>query len=103
MSDSKEGGGENAGARALYRRKAVALRYQRQQDTAPRVTASGRGLIAETIMKKARDAGVTMMEDPDLVDLLGKIPVGETIPPTLYKAVAEVLAYVYRMNKSFPN
>lgn len=87
---------------ATFRRRAVALRYQRNQDTAPRVTASGRGLIADAIIKKAREAGITLMEDPDLVDLLGKIPVGDAIPPALYKAVAEVLAYVYRMNKSFP-
>lgn len=102
MSASRDDEPENDQPRALYRRKAVALRYQRQLDSAPRVTASGRGLIADTIMKKAREAGVTLMEDPDLVDLLGKIPVGDTIPPTLYKAVAEVLAYVYRMNKNFP-
>ncbi|MBF0108496.1 MAG: EscU/YscU/HrcU family type III secretion system export apparatus switch protein [Magnetococcales bacterium] len=83
----------------LSRRQAVALRYQRGKDSSPRVTASGRGRIAEIIMKKAEDAGVTLMEDPDLVAVLGKIPVGQTIPPQLYRAVAEVLAYVYRINK----
>ncbi|MBF0628283.1 MAG: EscU/YscU/HrcU family type III secretion system export apparatus switch protein [Magnetococcales bacterium] len=102
MSDFQADDPEDNPQRTLYRRKAVALRYQRNQDAAPRVTASGRGLIAETIMKKAREAGITLMEDPDLVNLLGQVQVGETIPPTLYKAVAEVLAYVYRMNKSFP-
>ncbi|MBF0270535.1 MAG: EscU/YscU/HrcU family type III secretion system export apparatus switch protein [Magnetococcales bacterium] len=101
MSVSGADSGDNP-QRGLPRRKAVALRYQRNQDTAPRVTASGRGLIAETIMKKAREAGIPLMEDPDLVNLLGKVAVGDAIPPTLYKAVAEVLAYVYRMNKSFP-
>ncbi|MBF0341294.1 MAG: EscU/YscU/HrcU family type III secretion system export apparatus switch protein [Magnetococcales bacterium] len=99
----KKNGDPEQESRALFRRQAVALRYQRNQDAAPRVTASGRGLIAETIMKKAREAGITLMEDPDLVDLLGKVPVGDSIPPALYKAVAEVLAYVYRMNKSFPH
>ncbi|MEO5347120.1 MAG: EscU/YscU/HrcU family type III secretion system export apparatus switch protein [Magnetococcus sp. YQC-9] len=87
----------------VHQRRAVALRYQRARDTAPRITASGRGLVADTIMKKAREAGVTLMEDPDLVNLLGKVPVGDVIPPDLYKAVAEVLAYVYRLNKNFPN
>ncbi|MBF0189617.1 MAG: EscU/YscU/HrcU family type III secretion system export apparatus switch protein [Magnetococcales bacterium] len=101
MSASGSDSGDSA-PRAAHQRKAVALRYQRNQDAAPRVTASGRGLIAETIMKKARESGITLMEDPDLVNLLGKVAVGDTIPPTLYKAVAEVLAYVYRMNKSFP-
>ncbi|MBF0133003.1 MAG: EscU/YscU/HrcU family type III secretion system export apparatus switch protein [Magnetococcales bacterium] len=83
------------------RRQAVALRYQRGKDTSPRVTASGKGRIAEVIMKKAEEAGVTLMEDPDLVAVLGKIPVGQAIPPQLYRAVAEVLAYVYRINKTF--
>ena len=82
-------------------KRAVALRYQRGSDVSPRVTASGQGRIAEAIMKKAEEAGVTLMEDPDLVSLLSKIPIGEAIPPPLYKAVAEVLAYVYRINKSF--
>ncbi|MBF0423925.1 MAG: EscU/YscU/HrcU family type III secretion system export apparatus switch protein [Magnetococcales bacterium] len=83
------------------RRQAVALRYQRGKDVSPRVTASGKGRIAEVIMKKAEEAGVTLMEDPDLVMVLGKIPVGQTVPPALYRAVAEVLAYVYRVNKKF--
>lgn len=82
------------------RRQAVALRYRKSQDVAPRVTASGQGRIADAIIKKARDAGITLMEDPDLVNVLNKIPVGEAIPLPLYKAVAEVLAYVYRVNKT---
>jgi flagellar biosynthesis protein len=81
------------------RREAVALRYRKGSDHAPRVTATGKGRIAETIMQKAQEAGVTLMEDPDLVSLLGKVPVGENVPAPLYKAVAEVLAYVYRINK----
>ncbi|MBF0178855.1 MAG: EscU/YscU/HrcU family type III secretion system export apparatus switch protein [Magnetococcales bacterium] len=87
---------------ALYRRRAVALRYQRHRDVAPQVTASGQGRIAEAIIRTAREAGITLMEDPDLVNLLGKVPVGESIPPPLYRAVAEVLAYVYRVNKINP-
>ncbi|MBF0582958.1 MAG: EscU/YscU/HrcU family type III secretion system export apparatus switch protein [Magnetococcales bacterium] len=81
-------------------RQAVALRYRKSKDVAPRVTASGQGRIAESIIKRAQEAGITLMEDPDLVNLLGKIPVGEAIPLPLYKAVAEVLAYVYRINKN---
>ena len=81
-------------------RQAVALRYRKSKDVAPRVTASGQGRIADAIIKKAREAGVTLMEDPDLVNLLDKVPIGETIPLPLYKAVAEVLAYVYRINKT---
>ncbi|MEO5339443.1 MAG: EscU/YscU/HrcU family type III secretion system export apparatus switch protein [Magnetococcus sp. MYC-9] len=81
-------------------RQAVALRYRKSKDVAPRVTASGQGRIADAIIKKAQENGITLMEDPDLVSVLNKVPVGDTIPIDLYKAVAEVLAYVYRINKS---
>ncbi|MBF0187822.1 MAG: EscU/YscU/HrcU family type III secretion system export apparatus switch protein [Magnetococcales bacterium] len=83
-------------------KQAVALRYVRGQDSAPRVTATGRGRIAETILDRAREAGVSLVEDPDLVSLLGKVELGETVPPELYKAVAEVLAFVYKINKRYP-
>lgn len=83
-------------------RKAVALRYRKSKDVAPRVTASGQGLIADAMIKRANDEGITLMEDPDLVNLLSKIPVGDTIPTNLYKAVSEVLAYVYNINKIIP-
>lgn len=82
-------------------RLAVALRYKQGEDAAPRVTASGQGRVAEAIIKRAEEKGVTLMEDPDLVNLLGKIPIGESIPTKLYKAVSEVLAYVYRINRTF--
>ncbi|MBF0183930.1 MAG: EscU/YscU/HrcU family type III secretion system export apparatus switch protein [Magnetococcales bacterium] len=82
------------------KKQAVALRYRKSQDIAPRVTASGQGRIAEAIIKRAKENGIILMEDPDLVNLLSKVPVGDTIPLPLYKAVAEVLAYVYRVNKS---
>lgn len=80
-------------------RRAVALRYRKGEDSAPRVMASGRGRIAEAILQKAREAEVPLVEDPDLVQLLGKVPLGESVPAELYKAVAEVLAYVYRVNQ----
>lgn len=87
--------------KAARLRQAVALRYRKGREVAPRVTASGQGRIADAIIKRAEETGTALMEDPDLVNLLGKIPVGETIPLNLYKAVAEVLAYVYRVNRAF--
>jgi len=84
---------------APKKREAVALKYDRAKDAAPRVTAKGKGIVAEAIMQKAKESGVTLMEDPDLVQLLGKVELGETIPEELYRAVAEVLSYVYRVNK----
>jgi flagellar biosynthesis protein len=83
-------------------RQAIALRYHRQREHAPRVVASGKGKIAEAILQHARDAGIPLVQDPDLTQVLGKIPLGDTIPRELFQAVAEVLAYVYRINHKQP-
>lgn len=80
------------------RQKAVALRYKAEQDAAPRVVAQGAGLLAERIIDAAKKHGVPVHEDPDLVAVLAKLDVGVEIPESLYKAVAQVLAFVYRLN-----
>ncbi len=80
-------------------RKAVALRYDAQEDSAPRVIAKGQRLIAEKIIAVAKAHGIHVHEDPDLVAVLAKLDLNVTIPETLYQAVAEVLAFVYRLNK----
>ncbi len=84
-------------------KKAVALFYDRYVTNAPEVKASGQGKVAERIIETAREAGVPLYEDPDLVEVLSKIPLEEEIPPDLYKAVAEVLAFVYRLNNGYQN
>lgn len=81
------------------REKAVALHYEAGHDRAPRVTAKGQGLIAQRIIEIAREHGVRIHEDPDLVALLSKLDVKAEIPDELYRAVAEVLAFVYRLNQ----
>ena len=81
--------------------KAVALGYDEKRSDAPRVLATGSGLVAETIIERAREAGIHIREDPDLVELLAKVPVGEEIPPELYQTIAEVLAFVYSVNSRF--
>lgn len=78
--------------------KAVALLYDRDRGGAPQVVASGRGEIAARIVETARQAGVQVVEDPDLLEVLSRVPVGQEIPVELYQAVAEVLAFVYRVN-----
>jgi flagellar biosynthesis protein len=78
--------------------KAVALRYERTKDAAPRVVAKGRGYVAETIMAIARQHHVPIHEDPNLMEVLGALDVNLEVPPELYRAVAEVLAFVYRLN-----
>ena len=75
---------------------AVALAYQ-QEDGAPRVVAKGRGLIAQAIIERARDAGVYVHESPELVALLMQVDMDDRIPPQLYLAVAELLAWLYRV------
>ena len=79
--------------------RAVAMRYSSQTDNAPRVVAKGGGYIAEKILEIARQNNIPIHEDPDLLEILAKVDIMEEIPPELYKVVAELLAYVYRMNK----
>lgn len=81
------------------RRKAAALRYRRDADAAPRVTAAGRGLIAEKIIALAKKAGIPIHEDASLVEVLARLDIGSEIPVELYRAVAEILTFVYRMDK----
>lgn len=79
-------------------RNAVALAYA-QGDAAPRVVAKGRGLLADEIVRRAREAGVFVHESPDLVRLLMGVDLDERIPPQLYVAIAELLAWVYRIEQ----
>ena len=81
------------------RRAAAALRYKQGEDPAPRLVAKGAGKIAEKIIEAAKAAGVPIHEDPDLLALLMTLNIDEVIPPEMYVAVAEVLAFIYRMNK----
>jgi len=80
------------------RQLAVALRYLRGRDEAPQVVAKGRGSVAERILEIARARGVPVHRDTDLAEVLVRLDLGDWVPPELYKAVAEVLAYLYRMN-----
>ncbi len=77
---------------------AAAIRYDAAKDAAPRVTAKGRGLVAEKIIELARKHGVPIKDDPALVQILSKLEINEHIPAELYRAVAEILAFVYSLN-----
>lgn len=77
-------------------REAVALAYS-QTDAAPRVVAKGKGLIAEQIIARAKEHGVYVHESPELVALLTQVDLDEHIPPQLYIAIAELLAWLYRI------
>jgi flagellar biosynthesis protein len=84
-------------------RQAVALCYQRAQAAsdahAPRVVAQGAGWVAERILELAREHGVPIHEDRDLVAMLAACDVDDEIPSELFAAVAEVLAWLYRQNR----
>ena len=79
-------------------KNAVALTYA-QTDAAPRVVAKGRGVIAEQIIARAKEHGVYVHESPELVGLLMQVDLDTRIPPQLYVAVAELLAWLYRVEQ----
>lgn len=81
------------------RRKAVALGYDEDDDEAPRVKAKGEGEVAKKIIELAEREDVPLYEDEDLVELLYGLDLEEQIPPSLYEVVAEVFAFLYRLNE----
>ena len=83
------------------KKKAVALGYDEKKDSAPKVIAKGKGLIAERIIELARKHGIYTYSDPDLVEVLSAVEIDTEIPREMYRAVAEVLAFVYRLNSSY--
>ncbi len=87
--------------RAIPRTIAVALEVQPDQ-AAPRITASGRGFVAEQILEIAFANGVKVREDADLVQILTAVDVDSEIPTEAFAAVSEILAYVYRANGQMP-
>ena len=82
-------------------KSAVALKYQTETDAAPKVTAKGEGLVAERIIQLARENQVPIKEDPDLVQILSQVDINKEVPPSVYKVVAELLAFVYKMNSKY--
>lgn len=81
-------------------RIAVALEYDGKG--APKVSAKGAGVVAEEIIELARTHGVPLQEDRDLVQLLSQLDLDQEIPPELYRAIAEVIAFAYLIKRRFP-
>lgn len=79
-------------------KKAVALKYQPKSDNAPKVTAKGKGKVAEKIVEIAREHNIYIHNDPDLIEVLSHLDLNEEIPSELYVIVAELLAFVYSLN-----
>ncbi len=80
------------------RKKAASLKYDIKSSNAPQVTAKGEGKIAERIEKIAREHGIEIREDKDLVEVLVALDLYEEIPVKLYEAVAKILTEVYKIN-----
>lgn len=84
-------------------KRAVALRYEPQRQQAPKVVAKGRGFVAENILAAAQKNAIPVYQNKSLVNMLMALELDREIPPELYRTVAEVLAYVYRIDKRHQN
>ena len=91
-SDEREAGRRRA------RHEAGALRYDPASDTAPKLVAKGKGVVADRILETARRHGIPVQEDASLAQTLVALELFREIPPHLYFAVAEVLAFLYRLS-----
>ena len=80
-------------------KRAAALRYDPPEDSAPRLVASGRGEVAERIIRMAEEHDLPLYEDQLLAETLTRLKLGTEIPEELYQAVAEILGFIYRMDK----
>ena len=78
--------------------KAVALQYDKNANNAPKITAKGNGETANNIIKIAKDNKIPIKKDEDLVELLSKIDIDKEIPTSMYKAVAEIFAFIYELS-----
>ena len=82
-------------------RRATALRYERGEH-APKVTATGRGLVADRIIAAAQEAGIPVRSDPALAEALGALELDADVPEAMWRAVAETLAWAYRVDARAP-
>jgi flagellar biosynthesis protein len=80
------------------KRQAVVLRYEPKKEDAPRLVAKGRGYLAEKILELARLYDIPIRQDKKLLQILSRLDLEEEIPPEVYKAVAEILAFIYRLS-----
>jgi len=79
--------------------KAVALRYDKEKENAPRVVAKGEGKSAQSIIEIAQLHDLPIKKDADLIELLSSVELDKEVPEALYKVVAEVFSFVYKVTK----
>ena len=82
-------------------KSAISLQYQKEINSAPKITAKGEGWVAEKIIEIAQERNIPIRKDKDLLNLLSEIDVGREVPESLYKVLAELLAWVYQLNKNY--
>ncbi len=80
-------------------KKAAALRYDKEKENAPRVIAKGEGRTAENIIKIAELHNLPIRKDEDRIELLSKVELDKEVPEALYKAVAEIFSFIYKVTK----
>lgn len=83
------------------RKKAAALTYDQLSEAVPRLTALGKGRVADQIIDKAKEHHIPIVEDPSLVELLSTLNINDVIPEELYEAVAEVFAFIYQLDQNY--
>ncbi len=79
-------------------KQAVALRYEPKKDPAPIVTAKGCGHLAEKILELAREHNIPIRQDKNLLQILSRLDLHREVPPEVYRVVAEILAFIYRLS-----
>ena len=82
-------------------KSAISLQYQKEINSAPKITAKGEGWVAEKIIEIAQERNIPIRKDKDLLNLLSEIDLGREVPESLYKVVAELLSWVYQLNKNY--
>ena len=100
MSDEIDYDAEQPAPQPRIPKSAIALRYDPNRDVAPLVVASGKDYIADQILDMARRHKVPIREDKALAGILAGLDLGSYIPPEMYRAVAEVLAWIYRVENA---
>lgn len=80
-------------------KKAVALKYDIKKDNAPRIVANEKGELAKKIIEFAREHDIPIRENQDIVDILVQLNIGEEIPSELYEVIAEMLSFIYLLEK----
>jgi flagellar biosynthesis protein len=85
------------------RKTAVALKYEKEKDIAPKILAKGKGVIAEKIIEIAKEHKIPVYFDENLSEILSRLDLGDLIPVELYKVIAEILAWVYKLQGKYIN